>query len=230
MPTFKICKGGTSASCGSLFLDDLTTYGNAPEARPNYALFLVGFFYQENLADTPLVIDNTLPETVVQWEIPSPSDGYYYFDTLPVRVYDASLEYLVGDIVYQNTFYWKALLPIPTGFIPTNNPTYWEQIPEDELYSHIEDLNSDSELAIADVTRSDEFTWCRADICYQKVVHASAQAGCKNCNKTANKDYIRVDSLLQDGYLLVSQTRYTEAHKTALLLQDICNDLTDCGC
>ena len=41
---------------------------------------------------------------------------------------------------------------------------------------------------------------------------------------------MRVDALLQDTYLTVAQTKYTEAHKMALLLADICNDLTDCGC
>ena len=54
--------------------------------------------------------------------------------------------------------------------------------------------------------------------------------GCKKCDKFVSKNLMRVDSLLQDAYMLVAQTRYTEAHAVALLLQDVCNDLTDCGC
>jgi len=41
---------------------------------------------------------------------------------------------------------------------------------------------------------------------------------------------VKVTGLVNDAYMLVAQTRFTEAHKVALLLMDICNDLTDCGC
>ena len=228
MPTFDICKGGTTADCGSIFIDDNTVYGSPPDDRASYALFLAGFFYMEDATDARINIDNTLPETVVQWEVPSGNDGYYYFDLMPVLIWVASTAYLVGDIRYENSFYWKALTA-STGSIPTNTEGVdWEKIADP--YLEKDSVNSNSDPAIADVTREDSFTLCRGDICYKRVVHDAAKEGCKKCDKFVSKNLMRVDSILQDAYMLVAQTRYTEAHKLALLLEDICNDLTDCGC
>ena len=228
MPTFDICKTGTAAECGSIFIDDQTVYGAPPDDRASYALFLAGFFYMENASDARVNIDNSLPETVVQWEVPSTSDGYYYFDLMPVIIWDASTAYLVGDIRYENSFYWKALTA-NTDSIPTNTEGVdWEKVADP--YLEKDSVNSNSDPSIADVTREDSFTLCRADICYKRVVHDAAKEGCANCDKFVSKNLMRVDSLVQDAYMLVAQTRYTEAHNLALLLQDICNDLTDCGC
>lgn len=229
MPTFDICKTGTAAECGSIFIDDQTVYGVAPESRVDYALFLAGFFYQEDVADARITIDNTLPETVAQWEITTASDGYYYFDLMPVLIWDTDLTYLEGDIRYQNTFYWKSLADANQGNIPTDTADVWWELVADP-YLEKDSLNSASAASILNVTREDSFTLCRADICYKRVVHDAAKEGCKKCDKFVSRNLMRVDSLVQDAYMLVAQTRYTEAHKLALLLQDVCNDLTDCGC
>jgi len=228
MPTFDICKTGAAAECGSIFIDDQTVYAAPPDDRASYALFLAGFFYNANAEDTRVNIDNTLPETVVQWEIPSASDGYYYFDLMPVLVWVGGTSYLVGDIRYENTFYWKCILANASATTPTNTPTEWELV--EDPYLEKDSLNSALAASIADVTREDSFTLCRADICYKRVVHDAAKESCTKCDEFVSRNLMRVDSLLQDAYMLVAQTRYTEAHALALLLQDICNDLTDCGC
>ena len=197
MPTFDICKGGTTADCGSIFIDDKTVYGSPPDDRASYALFLAGFFYNADAADTRVNIDNTIPETVVQWEISSPSDGYYYFDLMPIIVWDASPTYYEGDIRYENSFYWKSLQDANTNNIPTNTEgTWWEKIADP--YLEKDNLNSNNDAAIADVTREDSFTLCRADICYKRVVHDAAKEGCKKCDKFVSRNLMRVDSLVQD--------------------------------
>ena len=229
MPTFDICKTGAAAECGSIFIDDQTVYAAPPDDRASYALFLAGFFYVADAEDVRVNIANTIPETVVQWEIPSASDGYYYFDLIPVIVWASGSTYYEGDIRYENSFYWKSLQDANMGNTPTNTEdVWWEKIADP--YLEKDSLNSNLDLSIADVTREDSFTLCRADICYKRVVHDAAKENCKKCDKFVSKNLMRVDSLLQDAYMLVAQTRYTEAHAVALLLQDICNDLTDCGC
>jgi hypothetical protein len=228
MPTFDICKGGVAAECGSIFIDDNTVYGVAPDDRASYALFLAGFFYVANAEDSRITIPNTIPETVAQWEVPSASDGYYYFDLIPVIIWDSGDTYLEGDVRYQNGSYWKSLQDANTDKTPTNEPTWWEAVADP--YLEKDSLNSASAASIADVTREDSFTLCRADICYKRVVHDAAKESCAKCDEFVSRNLMRVDSLVQDAYMLVAQTRYTEAHKLALLLQDVCNDLTDCGC
>ena len=225
--TFDICKTGLSADCGTLYVEDKTVYNSAPEARTNYALFLAGFYYVEGGEDTRLTIDNTLPETVVTWNVTSAGDGYHYFDLVPVIVWQPGDTYAEGDIVYENSYYWKSLGDTNVGYTPTDTPeVWWEKV--DDPYLEI--TNTAGDTVIADVTRQDEFSLCRADKCYKRVVHDSVEAGCEDCSKLANKSFMRVDALLQDAYILVAQTNYTSAHKLALLLGDICNDLTDCGC
>ena len=49
--TFDICKVGNSADCGKIFIEDKTVYGAIPDDRASYALFLAGFFYNENADD-----------------------------------------------------------------------------------------------------------------------------------------------------------------------------------
>lgn len=223
--TFDICKVGLSAECTTLFVEDKSVYTSP--ARNEYALFLAGFFYMEDEEDIRINIDNTLPESVVTWEVPSTSDGYHYFDLIPVLIWNVAgtTPYLVGDVRYWNTFYWKCTVA-NTGDIP--GVSSWVEV--EDPYLEKDSLNSALAASIADVTRVDEFSFCRADICYKRIVHDAAKAGCADCATFVSKNLMRVDSLLQDAYMAVAQTRYTEAHKIALLLQDICNDLTDCGC
>jgi len=225
---FDVCKVGNKSDCSLLYIEDKTIYGTTPDARTDYALFLAGFFYQENADDLRVNIDNILSETVVTWSIPSTSDGYYYFDLLPILIWKSTLSFSVGDICYQNTFYWKALTN-NSNLIPTDNEgTDWEKV--EDPYLEIENLNELGNPVIEQVTRVDEFSLCRADICYGNVVDDFAKNGCEDCNTANTKTMVKVTGLVQNAYMLVSQTRYVEAHRVALLLQDICNDLTDCGC
>lgn len=228
MPTFDICKVGTSADCSLLYVEDKTVYGVTPDARADFALFLAGFFYQEGADDVRVNIDNTLPETVVTWDVTVSSDGYYYFDLLPILIWTSGLSFSIGDITYQNTFYWKSLTN-NSNIVPTNdNGTNWEQIADP--YLEVGNLNALGNPVIEQVTRQDEISLCKGNICYGEVVHAMANECCTDCTSTNSLNYIKIDSLLQDAYILEGQTRYTEAHKVALLLQDKCNDLTNCGC
>ena len=225
---FDICKVGNTADCSKIFIEDKTVYGVTPDNRSAYALFLTGFFYNENADDSRLVIDNLDPLNIVTWEVDSTSDGYHYFDLLPILVWEDVLSFSVGDICYQNTFYWKALTN-NSNENPTNTEgTHWEKV--EDPYSEVGNLNELGNPVIEQVTRYDMVSLCRANICYGEVASAAAEKDCSNCSEGVNKDFMRVDVLLQSAYIQTGQTKYTTAHKTALLLQDICNDLTDCGC
>jgi len=228
MPTFDICKVGNSASCDKIYIEDKTVYGVAPEDRASYALYLAGFFYNENANNSRLNIDNTTPETVVTWEIDSTSDGYHYFDLLPIIIWDISTAFSKGDICYQNTFYWEALTD-NSGEIPTDTTgVHWELV--EDPYLEVGNLNALGQPVIDDVTRYDMVSLCRANICYGEVVSNAAENCCDECAETTSGDFMKVDVLLQSAYIQIGQLKYTTAHKTALLLQNVCNDLTDCGC
>jgi len=226
---FEICKVGKSADCTKLFIEDKTEYVSIPpDDRASYALFLVGFFYNKEGDDERLTIDNTLPLTVTTWEVEVTSDGYHYFDLLPILVWTSTNSYSIGDIVYENTFYWKALTN-NSNEIPTNTEgAHWEKV--DDPYTEVDKVNDLGNPVIDKVTRYDDINLCKAEICYGKVVAEAAKNNCKDCSAAVNKDFMRVDVLLQSAFLLTAQTKFTEAHDVALVLQDICNDLTDCGC
>ncbi len=225
---FDICKVGNSADCNKIFVEDKTVYTTPPDDRASYALYLAGFFYNENAVGSRLTIDNTDPENVITWEVDSTSDGYHYFDLLPIIIWTSSLSFSLGDICYENTFYWKALTS-NSNQIPTNTEgIQWEKV--EDPYLEIDNLNALGNPVIAQVLRYDTVSLCRANTCYGEVASKAAVEGCSNCADGVNKDFMRIDVLLQSAYVQLGQTKYTTAHKTALLMQDICNDLTDCGC
>lgn len=225
---FDICKVGNSADCGKIFIEDKTVYGVDPDDRASYALFLAGFFYNENADDSRITIDNTDPLNVVTWEVLSNSDGYHYFDLLPIVVWKSATAFSVGDICYENTFYWKALTN-DSNKIPTNTEgVSWEKVADP--YLEVDNLNELGNPVIAQVLRYDMVSLCRANICYGEVTSKAAENGCSDCTSSFNKEYAKIDVLIQSAYVKIGQTQYTAAHKIALLMQDICNDLTDCGC
>lgn len=236
---YNFCKVGVTEDCSNFFFEDKTVYGavGSGEQRTDKAHYLVGFDYVVEEEDLPIEgINNDDPINTITWEIPSTRDGYSYFDILVIDSWLSSNDgtnskaYVVGDITYSNGLYWLCILN-HNNQEPSNdiNNVFWVEIPEEELYDKKDDTNTNLQPAM-EVIRQDILNLCRAYICYGEVVTNAAENCCDDCTEQNNKDFVRVDVLLQGATLLQAQTKYVEAHKVAALLSDVCNDLSDCGC
>jgi len=229
MADIKLCKVGVTSDCSHYFIEDTTVYDLITDPRGAFAHFLVGYNYVLDDVDELIEgINNDDPTVTIKWKIPSEKDGYSYFDLIKVPIWDGTIPYVTGDITFENTKYWRAVSN-HNNQQPSADLTnvYWEEV--EDLYAIKDDLNLNN-LPPLETIRFDTVNLCRANICYGEVVAAASKEDCADCSELVGKDYMKVDVLLQAALLLAAQTKYVDAHKLALLLADVCNDLSDCGC
>ena len=228
---YNFCKTGVSDICDKFYIDDKTVYNNVVgENRIDSAHYLIGFDYVVNGDDVEIEnILNDDPLNAIQWEIPSSRDGYSYFDMIIARNWVNITPYWIGDIIYENTKYWKAIQDNNNQKPTDTADVYWEEVPPEDLINYRDIQNSQAQNVV-DVERFDIINLCRAFICYGEVTTNAAENCCDDCLDQNNKDFIRVDVLVQAASILTGQLKYVEAHKVAALLADVCNDLSDCGC
>lgn len=228
---YDFCKVGVSEKCDLFYFEDKTVYNNVVgENRVDKAHYLVGYDYVTEGEDVVIEgINNDDPVNTINWEIPSTRDGYSYFDVLIVSVWIDTFPFISGDLTFENNKYWIALLDNNNQRPTDTEGLYWQEVPSATLVDYRDALNDNGSPAL-EVVRTDIINLCRSHVCYGEVVTNAAENCCDDCQEQNNKDYIRVDVLLQSATLLTAQTKYVEAHKVTRLLSDVCNDLSDCGC
>lgn len=202
-------------------------YGTPNPDRANLALFLYGYKYKKDVDDVPLIIDNTGPLVVTQWEVPMPTDGYYYFTLLGFNVYDILLSYTPNMYVFYANSYYKSLDFIIPGQDPINNPTLWELVPD----LTIPEVSGNVSVYAA---TSDQVVNYRAKACYQEQVQLEAE-GCCDCHsreQTKTKKYQRIFVHLNAASFDCLQQKYQQADAELLYLAEYCESIhcKHCSC
>jgi hypothetical protein len=202
-------------------------YGTPNPDRATLALYLYGYKYKKDVDDTPLNISNLDPTAVTQWQIPMPTDGYYYFTLLGFNIYDVLLPYAQGVYVYYAGGYYKSLDVIATGEDPINNPSLWEPVA---------DLTSDDVSGNASVYTafSDQVPNYRAKACYQEQVQLDAE-GCCDCHdreQTKTKKYQKIFVHLNAASFDCLQQKYQQADAELMYLAEYCESIhcKHCSC
>jgi len=227
-----ICQTARLADCSEFTLTDQTGdynattnpggYGTPNEGRSTLALHILGYKYVEGATDEDItaLLNNTDPENVTSWSVPNTADGYYYFDILAVDIWDASVSYVVGDLVeYQGTYY-KTLID-NLNSPPSDINTDWEIIT---------DLSEEiSNTSLADYQRYHMVNTCRVEYCYGNVVHDSNAIcqGCQDCQGKILKLYQKLDVLFQSIFINIDQDNWTKADLEVRTMIGYCQK-TDC--
>jgi hypothetical protein len=227
-----ICQTATNADCTQYTITDQTGdyhvtenpggYGAPNPARTDVALYLIGHKYRESTDDEDItaIINNTDPENVTSWEIANSEDGYYYFDIMAVLIWIDSTTYAIGDLVFFQQVWYKALT-VNLNEEPTAVNVNWEIVPDlaDEL----------SNPTTASTVRYDMNYTCRVEICYATVVHDSGVIcnGCTDCKGQVLQLYMKLDVLFQSMFINMSQDNWAEADKETRLIIGYCSK-TNC--
>jgi len=211
-------------------VDNPGGYGAPNPERAVLALYLYGYKHNKSSDDTPIIIDNTAPPTVTQWQIPMFTDGYYYFKLLGFNIYDELLAYVADDMVYYATKYYIAtdIIPIGPGQDPLTNPTgSWTEVTDlttEEVYNN----------ASVHKTSSDQVVNYRAKACYQEQVFLDAE-GCCDCHsreKTKTKTYQKIFVHLNAANFDCLQQKYAQADEELMFLSEYCKSIhcVHCKC
>lgn len=201
-------------------VDNITGFGTINPDRSTVALYLYGYKYRPTSDDELLVLDNSAdPLVVSQWSVPISQDGYYYFRMLGIPVWDAGVAYIVDDIVYHSSRYYKAL-DVSTGVDPLTDPLTWEEIPDlttDEIFTNTSIY----------VVASDQVLNYRAKACYQTQVQLEAE-GCCDCHskdKSKVKIYQKIFVHLTASSFDCLQQKYPQADAELMFLAEFCESI-----
>lgn len=228
----KYCQTSTTVTCTPFTITDQTGlydvnsnlggYGGINPARADLALYMIGYKYRESTDDENItaLINNSDPNNVEYWEIPNSEDGYYYFNVLAVNVWDAAISYAVGDLVFYQQVFYKALA-INLNSAPSDINTDWEEVAD------MEDETENTSLV--NNTRYDMVFTCRIEACYGKIVHDSEAicAGCTDCTGQSLQLYMRLDGLFQSVFIHIDQDNWAKADKIVRLMIGFCKK-TNC--
>jgi hypothetical protein len=229
------CRTATTADCLTVTITDQTGdydavdnpggYGTPNPDRADLALFLYGWKWvspdADDPEDIPLVIDNTDPINVTEWQIEESLDGYYYYKLFAVPVWDIATAYVIDDVVYDSTYqeYYKAIAP-STGSQPGDNPANWEVV--DNLIEEEENESLTVQLYNDAIT-------CRAEACWSQVLSDYSDQCCKDCDGLdICSQWIKTDALLQAAFMNIYQEKWREADYILSTLKDLCADV-DCS-
>lgn len=228
----QISKGAVDANLAYFYLTDSTGvydvtdnpggYGTPNPARNTLALYLYGYKYRANPTDDEAItINNTIPETVTQWEIPMTEDGYRYFRLLAVPLWDSSAQ-VTGNIRYYQSKY----------YIATGNSTNLDPINNTGVWAEITDLTTAAVYANTSiyVLSYDIVTNYFGKQCMQTQMFNEANTNC-NCddnNRTEVRPYQKVFSMLYTAGILCAQAKYAQADDELLALSEYCSTL-DCS-
>jgi hypothetical protein len=233
----KLKRGAVSADLNYLYLEDDTGnydvtlnpggYGAPNPLRNTLALFVYGYKYRKDTPDEAIIIGNLVPTTATNWLIPFSEDGYYYFRILGFPIYDIAASYVVNDLVYYATGYYKALDIITPGQDPINNPTLWEPITDlttSEIFNNVSIY----------VGSSDQVINYRAKQCYQTQVQLEAE-GCCDCHskdRTKTKVYQKIFVHLNAAAFDCLQQKYPQADEELVYLAKYCETIQcqHCNC
>lgn len=220
------CYTAITADCGTITIDDITTYGGGELER--VAVAVIAYLYKPSwdpdVETAQITLDSYVPESVTQWTAPITVDGHYLFLQYVVELWDVAITYAIDDIVYESGSLWKSLTS-NIGSTPSSSPSDWEVL-TDQLDT-IETLPSTVTEGVSEFV-----PLCRSEKCYAKIVASLAITGkCGSCTEEElGKLYRRVDVLLQGAYVAAAQTRYNEADEIVSTLIEICQDVENCGC
>lgn len=220
------CYTAITADCGTITIDDNTTYGGGELERVDVAV--VAYLYKPSwnadVETAQVTLDTYVPESVTQWTATISVDGHYQLLQYVIELWDASTSYAIDDIVYESGSLWKSLT-VNLNSTPSSNPSDWELF-SDQLDT-VETLPSTVTEGVTNFVVT-----CRSEKCYAKVVASVASTGkCGSCTEEElGKLYRRVDVLLQGVFVAAAQTRYNDADELVSTLIEICQDVENCGC
>lgn len=200
-------------------------YGSPNPARASMALFVYGYKYHKDVADTALAItNNTAPETAASWQVGMSLDGYHYIRIVGVNDWDAIVNYIVDQIVYyQNKFYIATQASI--NLDPVNNTSSWAEIT---------DLTTDAVYTNTSVYvfQLDTVINSRGKKCLQTAVFKKAKEDC-NCSGTAPgpvmQPYMKIYVHLNAANYNYLQEKYALADDELKYLSEYCASI-ECGC
>ncbi len=189
--------------------------------RANIALFLYGYKYRKDGEDQPLIIPNTIPVTVTQWQIPLSEDGYYYFQLLGFDVYDPFQAYALDVYVFYANNYYKSIDVAAIGQDPINNPLVWEKLG---------DLTTQAILDNTTVYKSavsNQVLNYRAKACYQEQVQLEAEncCDCHSREQTKTKKYQKIFVHLNAASFDCMQGKYQQADEELMYLAEYCKSI-----
>ena len=106
----QVTKASVSNTGDKLFIDDTTGaysspdneggYGAPNEDRVDLGLLMVAT-QERTDASNAVVLDTHLPETVTQWGLATPADGWYMTNTYAARLFvNATTDYAVDEVTY----------------------------------------------------------------------------------------------------------------------------------
>jgi len=232
----KLKRGAVAADLSYFILQDNTGvynvstnpggYGTPNPNRNALALYLFGYYYQSDpkvTTDNPIVISNTIPNSVTEWQIPITADGYVYFTLLGINNWDSATAYVIDDVVfYQNNYY--IAIDVSTNLDPVNNPLLWQLI---------SDMTSEDITGNATVYSStfNAVTNYRAKSCYQTQLFKEAKdnCNCDNSNRAEVRPYTKIFVHLNVAAILCSQQKYVQANDELEFLSKYCASI-GCKC
>ena len=227
-----VCMTANLADCSEFTITDQTGtyevdnnpggYGTPNEERVDVALYLCGYKYVKGADDTNItsVINNTDPANVTDWTVANSEDGYYYFKLLIANIWDVTVQYEPGDIVFYSQVWYKALTT-HTGSAPSDINTNWE------IISDMCDEEDNTSL-VSSTTYDMNFT-CRVETCYANVIEDSKAIciTCPDCDNSAIKLYIKLDVLFQAMWIAMSRLNWQIADEITKTIIGYCKK-TDC--
>lgn len=201
-------------------------YGAPNILRNQLALFVYGFKYMPNPdADTVLtIVNNNDPENATSWQVNMSMDGYHYIRLVGFNIWSSLATYGVGDYVFYQTKYYRAL-SVTLNQDPINNPLVWVEesdLTTDTIYEH-------ASVYVYQLDTNIDF---RARACYQIQVKNNARDNC-NCNGVAPgpvvKPYMQIFVHLNAARFDCLQGKYPQADAEMQYLAEYCESI-GCGC
>jgi hypothetical protein len=231
----KLAKGTVDSELAFFHITDSTGaysvtnpggYNTPNPARNTLALYLYGYEYRETVDDVLLVINNTIPLTVTEWQIDVTTDKYRYFTLLGIPIWTTAaytFNAVNPPLVHYNSVYYKCLQS-STNLNPINNPLYWEVI---------SDLTTAAILANTTIytDRLDLVTNWNAKQCYQSQIFAEARdCDCKGTNRAEVRPYQKIFVQIYAAGLKCAQGQYAQADDILTAVNEYCSTLNCEGC
>lgn len=200
-------------------------YGAPNPERSELALFIYGYKYHKETADSALEIVNNLdPENAASWQVMMSEDGYHYIRVVAVPLWNGTTEYILGELKFYATKFYKAT-QTSTNLDPVNNPDYWTEVTDlttDEVY----------ENTSVYVHQFDTVIDSRGKKCYQLNLSKKAKDNC-NCSGempgAVVQPYMRIFVHLNTAKFNCLQQKYALADDQLKYLSEYCDSI-GCGC
>lgn len=204
--------------------DNLTGYGTPNEERSNLYLKLL-VTLKKSTGDERIDVPAYNENTAASWQVTITEGGYYELFLFGCLAWDTGTTFALNYITYdtgQDKFY-KSLQAGNTNNVVTDTD-WWEEATEVEDF--LAAVNLSQPDTYYDITSYIEY--CQAVVCKNEAILLEADCSC--VDKCIVKDYEKLRTYIEAAQIKEGSDDYTGAQVIMERVQEICDNLPNCGC